>query len=41
MTRRTTLILLAVFAVATLLVTPFIGMETIPLRTVLGGGDSV
>ncbi len=41
MTRRTTLIILAVFAVATLLVTPFIGMETIPLRTVLGGGDSV
>ncbi len=41
MTRRTTLILLAVFAVATLVVTPFIGMETIPFRTVLGGGDSV
>ncbi len=41
MTRRTTLALLGVFAVATLIVTPFIGMETIPLRTVLGGGDSV
>ena len=41
MTRRRTLALLGVFAVATLIVTPFIGMETIPLRTVLGGGDSV
>jgi len=41
MTRRRTLALLGVFAVATLVVTPFIGMETIPLRTVLGGGDSV
>ena len=41
MTRRRTLAVLGVFAVATLIVTPFIGMETIPLRTVLGGGDSV
>ncbi len=41
MTRGRTLALLGVFAVATLIVTPFIGMETIPLRTVLGGGDSV
>ena len=41
MTRRRTLVVLGVFAVATLVVTPFIGMETIPLRTVLGGGDSV
>ncbi len=41
MKRRTTLIALAAFALATLLITPFIGMESIPLRTVLGGGSSV
>lgn len=41
MTRRTTLAVLGAVAVVTLIVTPFIGMETIPLSTVLDGGDSV
>ncbi len=41
MKRRTTLAVLGAAAVATLVVTPFIGMETIPLSTVLDGRDSV
>jgi iron complex transport system permease protein len=41
MTRGTTLALLGAFAALTLVVTPFIGMETIPLSTVLGGGEGV